>query len=144
MIDYIYVSPLGEILGAGNAQDAGHIAPLSGAQVITNIIAHPGLNQYYSFAEGKVVPMPPKPSNDYIFDYQSKQWLVDMEGATARALQKRDNLLKDGPDRISPVWWDAMSQSQKDSWVSYRTALLDVPQQSGYPLQIIWPSKPSE
>jgi hypothetical protein len=33
-------------------------------------------------------------------------------------------------------------QATKDKWSAYRQALRDVPQQSGFPLDIVWPTKP--
>jgi hypothetical protein len=33
-------------------------------------------------------------------------------------------------------------QATKDKWVSYRQALRDVPQQSGFPNNIVWPTAP--
>jgi len=33
-------------------------------------------------------------------------------------------------------------QTLKDSYVSYRQALRDVPQQSGFPNQVVWPELP--
>lgn len=43
---------------------------------------------------------------------------------------------------ISPLMWDAMSEEQKNAWRAYRQALLDVPQQPGFPYNIQWPTKP--
>jgi hypothetical protein len=33
-------------------------------------------------------------------------------------------------------------QATKDLWASYRQALRDVPEQSGFPTEIVWPVKP--
>ena len=33
-------------------------------------------------------------------------------------------------------------QAVKDSYVSYRQALRDVPQQAGFPNQVVWPESP--
>lgn len=34
-------------------------------------------------------------------------------------------------------------QSLKDLWVPYRQALRDVPQQEGFPLNVVWPTPPN-
>lgn len=34
-------------------------------------------------------------------------------------------------------------QATKDLWAPYRQALRDVPQQSGFPTDIVWPTKPA-
>jgi len=33
-------------------------------------------------------------------------------------------------------------QSTKDTWAVYRQALRDVPQQAGFPKNVVWPEKP--
>ena len=42
----------------------------------------------------------------------------------------------------NPLRWDAMSDEQKAPWIAYRTALLDVPQQSSFPDSVTWPASP--
>lgn len=98
---------------------------------------------YQYVANGQLIDMPPKPSENYFFDYDTKQWVFDTEKAINDALQKRYLLLKDGPDRISPIWYDSMTQEEKNAWADYRQALLDITSQPDYPNDIIWPIKPS-
>ena len=43
----------------------------------------------------------------------------------------------------NPLRWAAMSTEQQNAWTTYRQALLDVPEQSGFPDNINWPTKPS-
>ena len=38
--------------------------------------------------------------------------------------------------------WTSLSDDKKAEWSTYRQALLDVPQQTGFPLDIQWPTKP--
>jgi hypothetical protein len=38
--------------------------------------------------------------------------------------------------------WASLSSDQQSAWSVYRTQLLDVPQQPGFPNQIVWPVKP--
>ena len=38
--------------------------------------------------------------------------------------------------------WAALDADTQAAWSAYRQALLDVPQQSGFPHDITWPSKP--
>jgi len=42
----------------------------------------------------------------------------------------------------SPLRWADFSDAQKVALASYRQALLDVPQQSGFPDAIVWPEAP--
>jgi hypothetical protein len=51
---------------------------------------------------------------------------------------QRDSLL------CQTDWTQAadIPQTTKDKWISYRQALRDVPQQSSFPLNIVWPTPP--
>jgi Phage tail assembly chaperone protein len=97
-------------------------------------------NQYV--VNGQLVDMPPQPSEDYVFDYQNKVWVFDTFSASQKAYARRNQLLNDGPDRISPMWWSSMTLEQQQAWSQYRQALLDVPNQSGFPVGIVWPVLP--
>ena len=56
---------------------------------------------------------------------------------------KRDRLLKKYVDRINYMRWSSMSQEEQTAWSAYRQALLDIPQQPGFPRDITWPQPPS-
>ena len=50
-------------------------------------------------------------------------------------------------DKISPMRWLAMTDEQRQAWTDYRQALLDIPQQPGFPwggdpARAPWPVKP--
>lgn len=50
-------------------------------------------------------------------------------------------------DKISPMRWNTMTEEQRTAWEEYRQALLDVPQQEGFPWggdvnKVAWPVKP--
>jgi hypothetical protein len=55
---------------------------------------------------------------------------------------KRERILNETVDRINGPWWESMSEDEKTLWRAYRQALLDIPEQEGYPFQVIWPEKP--
>ena len=38
--------------------------------------------------------------------------------------------------------WADLTADKQAEWSTYRQALLDVPQQFGFPTDIIWPTKP--
>lgn len=52
--------------------------------------------------------------------------------------QQRDDLL------TACDWTQAndIPQATKDKWATYRQALRDVPQQPGFPTNVVWPTKP--
>ena len=97
-------------------------------------------NQYVD--NGVLANMPLKPSSDYVFDYESKEWVFDTFNATQQAYAKRDELLRNGVDRISPVWWASMTEQEQQAWTQYRQDLLNVPQQPDFPQVIEWPVSP--
>lgn len=50
-------------------------------------------------------------------------------------------------DKMSPMHWNALTDAQKQEWTDYRVALLNVPQQEGFPWggdidKVPWPEKP--
>lgn len=58
---------------------------------------------------------------------------------------ERDKLLRKEVDPIvaNPLRWADMSAEKQNQWAQYRNFLLEVPQQSEFPINISWPTKPS-
>mgnify|MGYP001234737400 FL=1 len=56
----------------------------------------------------------------------------------------RDHLLQSEVDSIvsNPLRWADLTTEKQNEWSQYRTDLLNVPQQSGFPNTISWPTKP--
>ena len=56
----------------------------------------------------------------------------------------RDGKLQSEVDSIvsNPLRWADLSTDKQNEWAQYRTDLLNVPQQSGFPNTISWPTKP--
>lgn len=67
---------------------------------------------------------------------------ANAEGIAIIERETRDDLLKSDVDPINAVRWNAMTTEQQTAWTTYRQALLDVPQQAGFPNTITWPTKP--
>ncbi len=71
---------------------------------------------------------------------------AELDAATAEQVRaERDQLLL-GVDAVvtNPLRWDSLSSELQAEWATYRIALLDVPQQAGFPSNISWPIKPIE
>ena len=65
--------------------------------------------------------------------------------AAAEIRSKRNQLLREVDGFVgNPLRWAALSSNEQTAWATYRTALLDVPQQSGFPDTITWPTKPGD
>ena len=102
-----------------------------------------------------VVPREIDPHNAYTLEevrtylLDNPEMLVDLEKIeteriTRDARARRDTLLKEVVDSVNPMRWEALTDIQKDAWRAYRQALLDVPQQEGFPTNIVWPEAPHE
>ena len=100
-----------------------------------------------------VVPREIDPSNAYTLE-DVRNYLLDnpdmlldstqieTDRLTREARARRDTLLKEVVDSVNPMRWEALTDIQKDAWRAYRQALLDVPQQEGFPNNIVWPEVP--
>ncbi len=65
---------------------------------------------------------------------------VDELAAQVRA--ERDHRLRAQVDSVNAVRWAAMNDAEQQAWSTFRQALLDVPQQTGFPHSIDWPVQP--
>lgn len=70
---------------------------------------------------------------------------LDAEAAAA-VRAERDMKLATEVDTIAgnALRWAALTAEQQQAWADYRQALLDIPQQSGFPHDVVWPTKPTE
>jgi hypothetical protein len=68
---------------------------------------------------------------------------LDAQAAVAVRVQ-RDYLLENEVDPIvsNPLRWADLTAEQQAAWAAYRTALLNVPSQAGFPDSVTWPTKP--
>lgn len=57
---------------------------------------------------------------------------------------KRDGILTTVVDPMvtNPLRWDALTDAKQTEWTQYRTDLLNLPDQSGFPNTVTWPTKP--
>jgi hypothetical protein len=101
-------------------------------------------NEYY--IDGTTpVKIPPKPQSIntvYYFDFDSKEWKIDMikTERTVRTVRDRGLSLI---DRMNPIWYDTLSDAKKQELKDYRRALLDLTDQPDFPINIMWPDTPS-
>jgi hypothetical protein len=104
------------------------------------------LEGYYSdtqfYVENNVpVAMPTRPTGFVVFDYQTKSWIADIGQASASVLSQRFNLLSESDWTQIPN--NPLSTAQQEVWATYRQELRDIPQQSGYPFNVVWPVAPT-
>jgi hypothetical protein len=74
------------------------------------------------------------------------------EEEISKGLEERKKGEREGRDRIlvkevdpmvsNALRWNDLTDAQRAAWTQYRTDLLNVPQQSGFPDNVTWPTKP--
>lgn len=64
----------------------------------------------------------------------------------AQARAKRDACLSKFDTNLyrNQFYWGVLTQAQRDERLAYRQALLDLPEQKGFPTEIVWPVYPSD
>ncbi len=57
---------------------------------------------------------------------------------------ERDTILESVVDPLvtNPLRWAGLTAAKQAEWTQYRTDLLNVPDQAGFPTDITWPTKP--
>ena len=77
---------------------------------------------------------------EYVAPTQSE---LDAETA-ANIREERDTILVTVVDPLvsNPLRWASLASDKQTEWTNYRTNLLGVPQQAGFPNSITWPTKP--
>ena len=71
---------------------------------------------------------------------------AELDAATATQVRsERDNILTTVVDPLvsNPLRWADLASDKQAEWSQYRTDLLAVPQQAGFPNNITWPQEPS-
>lgn len=84
-----------------------------------------------------------RPTMDFAqYDSTAKMWVKDKLSLERSIINKRNKSL------FETDWTDTVSAQTRlgdtlyNQWQDYRQALRDIPQQEGFPENIIWPSKP--
>ena len=69
---------------------------------------------------------------------------LDTETAANVRAERNDILFRVVDPLVSnPLRWAEMTADKQSEWSQYRTDLLNVPQQAGFPSSITWPTEPS-
>ncbi len=71
---------------------------------------------------------------------------AELDAAAAASVRaKRDDILTTVVDPIvsNNLRWAEMTPEKQSEWSAYRTALLDITDQAGFPHDITWPTKPA-
>lgn len=68
----------------------------------------------------------------------------DLQALASQVRAERDRRLREEVDPIvtNPLRWADLTVEQQEAWAAYRRALLDVPEQDGFPTSVVWPEAP--
>lgn len=83
-------------------------------------------------------PEPPAPTPEMIAGQQAQ--------AAAAALEQQANEVRaERNRRLAETDWTQLADApvNQAAWAAYRQALRDVPEQAGFPLDVIWPIEPT-
>lgn len=112
--------------------------PIQGGKLVRATIPYsPG---EYFYQNGNFLPLGKIPSENHLFNYQTKKWEVNLNKVEQEALRKRNQLLSESDWTQLP---DVPTATQQ-MWQSYRQALRDITDQENYPLDVVWPTSPKE
>ena len=137
----IYNPATGQIIGVITAVDTDSLNSNTRNKSYING-SYDGNNYYID--SNLPVAKPANPSTNilkYDFDYTSKAFVLNNTVSNQKARNKRNELLNT-IDKINPIWYSTLTEQQKNDLIAYRQALLNVPQQQGFPITIMWPTKP--
>ena len=95
---------------------------------------------YVDVSNQQIIEISPKPNTWSNFDFVTKQWVADSNEASKQIIKKRDELLYKTDWTQIPN--NPLTAEQQGAYATYRQQLRDIPQQSGYPLNVVFPVAP--
>jgi hypothetical protein len=131
----IYVSATGEILRTVQTDDIDSQIQSGESYLEGSIDA-----SVYYIENDAAVAIPAKPDQYSVFDFTTKQWVQQENLAIADVLPKRQRLLYSSDWTQIPN--NPLTSEQQAAWATYRQELRDIPSQSGYPFNVIFPTPP--
>lgn len=96
--------------------------------------------------EWEIIQVPQRPC--FCHDWVNGTWVLDVDRRRDADIVEfrslRNFKLKTEVDPIAgnALRWAELTSEKQNEWSQYRTDLLNVPQQSGFPSTISWPTKP--
>ena len=94
----------------------------------------------YYIENGIPIAIPTSPSPYAVFNFSTKQWVLNENLAIAEVSDQRQKLLYSSDWTQIPN--NPLTAEKQAEWATYRQQLRDIPSQSGYPFNVIWPTPP--
>ena len=99
-----------------------------------------------AYPEGTIeVPLIPSHLHKWVDGQWVPPTLAELDADVAEQVRaERDRRLRNDVDPIASnaLRWASLNSEQQQAWADYRQALLDIPEQPGFPHNVTWPSKP--
>jgi hypothetical protein len=82
-------------------------------------------------------PEPPQPTPEMIAEQQAQAEAAARDARAASVRAERNN-------KLAASDWTQLADAPVDqvAWAAYRQALRDIPEQAGFPDDVIWPTEP--
>jgi hypothetical protein len=100
-----------------------------------------GSKYYIDVLTNALVAIPERPSLWFDFDFTTKQWVGNEVRAKFDVNERRKKLL------LASDWTqlpnNPLNTEKQTAWANYRQELRDITDQSEYPLNVTWPTKPN-
>jgi hypothetical protein len=108
-----------------------HVKSITGGTVVfIDEEQNPNVAIGHSYIDGEFIP--PEPIIIEITDEQ----------ISTNVRSQRDFLLAQSDIKMLYDNWNSMSTTLKGKWTTYRQELRDLPEQEGFPREVVWPVEP--
>lgn len=140
MPNFVVFDPAtGEILRSGFCMDDALIFQArDGEAVIECDFSVKYGTHYVNPVNREPMVMPDKPSSHHRWDWESYSWQQDRALAEKAVRAKRQSLLTASDWTQLPD----VPLETKALWATYRQALRDITDQTGFPFDVVWPESP--
>lgn len=142
MKKYVSFLPTGQIQSVGTCADSDlQLQPgYPNLLLEVSLAANVSWDTHY-VENGQVVAMPVKPDGEHTFDYAAKTWQpnVQRQGNEIKILR---NALLTASD-WTQIPNSPLSAEKQTAWATYRQELRDIPSQTGFPFNVVWPTPPA-
>lgn len=137
MKSFIVYAPDGRIEKTGSCLDIDFY----NQNIDGHLIIEGQANQLTQYVENEIVKnMPPKPDENSVFDFSAKKWVQNFDKLIEQIIAKRNLLLQQSDWTQLPN--NPLTETKQQAWAVYRQQLRDIPQQPGYPSNVVWPQQP--
>jgi hypothetical protein len=110
-------------------------------------VQQPVDNSKYYISAGNLTEFPTKPRADYIWNWTTMSW-QDPRTEEQKFQQQAQQVLAERKKLLDSTDWIVVKAVDTGTpvpaaWQTYRQELRDVTNQTGYPYQVTWPTKPT-